>query len=73
MNILHCIDYRTHAEMFFSSHYLRHHSVGDLTYQSTFVCTIVLEEPAATIPQYQIQDDSNLQFFNGRTCGTTAM
>jgi len=36
-NILCCIDYRTQAQTFLSSLYWRQHSVGDLTYQSTYV------------------------------------
>jgi len=28
-----CIDYRTHARTFVSSHYQRHHSVGDVINQ----------------------------------------
>ena len=36
-NPLHCINYRTHAQMFLFSHYYRHQLVGDITYQSTYV------------------------------------
>jgi hypothetical protein len=35
--ILYCIDYRTHVQMLLSSHCYWHHSVGDLTYQSTYI------------------------------------
>ena len=38
-NILHCINYRTHVQMFLSSQYQWHHLAGDLTYQSTYVQT----------------------------------
>jgi len=41
-NILHCINYRMHAQTFLSSHYQQHHSVGDLTYQSTYVQTYIV-------------------------------
>ena len=34
-NILHCIDYRTHAQKFLSSYYLQNHSVGDLISEPT--------------------------------------
>ena len=40
-NTLHCINYRTHAQTFLSSHYQRHQLAGDLTYQSTYVQTYI--------------------------------